>query len=69
MKKTKKLVLNLTKVRELVSQDLDRANGGYFNSSGSGWCSSAGARKCGYSGSGTPTTGPAPTVSQYCVNK
>jgi hypothetical protein len=48
VKKTKKLVLDVTKVRELLAPDLERANGGYFNSGGSGWCSSGGAMKCTY---------------------
>ena len=48
MKKTKKLALDITKVRELLAPDLERVHGGYFNSGGSAWCSSAGARKCTY---------------------
>ena len=49
MKKTKKLVLHIAKVRELLTPDLERANGGYFKvGTDSGWCSSAGARKCTY---------------------
>ena len=69
MKKTKKLVLNLTKVRELVGPDLDRANGGYFNSGGSSWCSSAGARKCTYNCGCGPTTVGSSGASALCVNK
>jgi hypothetical protein len=61
MKKTKKLVLNVAKVRELVDTNLERVQGGYFNSAGSGWCSSAGARKCGYGNINTNTV--------KCVNR
>jgi natural product precursor len=61
MKKTKKLVLNVEKVRELVDSNLDRVQGGYRNSSGSQWCSSAGARKCGYGGAYT-------AISCLCLN-
>ena len=64
MKKTKKLVLNVEKVRELVDTNLERVQGGYFQSGGSGWCSSAGARKCTYN-CGASGDGP----SKLCANK
>ena len=60
MKKTKKLVLNVEKVRELVDANLERVQGGYFRANGTDWCSSAGARKCTYGCSGG--------ISQNCVN-
>jgi natural product precursor len=64
MKKTKKLVLNVEKVRELVDSNLERVQGGYFQASGSQWCSSAGARKCTY-GCGAGGEG----TSALCRNK
>ena len=61
MKKTKKLVLDIVKVRELLTPDLERANGGYFHAGNSSWCSSAGWRKCTYGCDGT--------ISALCVNR
>ena len=46
-KTTKKLVINREKLRELVDTNLERVAGGYINTTGSGWCSSTVARKCG----------------------
>ena len=62
MKKTKKLVLNVEKLRELVDTNLERVQGGYFHAAGSDWCSSAGARKCSYG----CLTG---AWSQLCANR
>ena len=61
MKNTKKLVLNIEKVRELVETSLERVNGGYFQSAGSDWCSSQGARKCTY--------GCATDASSLCIQR
>jgi len=60
MKKTRKLVLDIAKVRELLAPDLERANGGYFHPVASSWCSSAGAQKCTYGCAG---------ASALCVNR
>ena len=48
MKKTsKKLVINREKLRELVDTNLERVEGAAFATSGSKWCSSTMAQKCG----------------------
>jgi hypothetical protein len=61
LKTTKKLKLNREQLRVLTDESLERVNGGYPNSAGSGWCSSD-TLKCTHS----CKTG---NYSQLCVNK
>ena len=56
----KKLTIKKETLRTLSESDLTRANGGYINSSGSGWCSSQTNSKC--------TGGGITTASCICYN-